>query len=649
MGSQQRTDYHHSNVVPARKSNLRLNDQIIPKPTDINMGPTPKEHPYASHIPRYSMFPSYDFSDGSANVEQCKVHSSVPNSAPDVTLLSKTKGNAYRHELLKPPTRTKKAVTWAEERTGFLEYPKPLKGESQIFYPTPTKLMHPKPKYDLLSLSDGTSKILTNLEQTHWLTTYQIHFSGYEKGNLKMNYRQNTSGQVGEIYTLHLRETSPLWPLWLPRLQTTTEALIMGLLKQGKVGGGNGTIADIEDSYKYLEIPQANGNLEQATRKAATAKYLQRVRQVLRSQLNGKNKSRAVIRYPAGIIRWPKEEIQTTDVKTRKLLTMHGGFHPKSSTLRLYASRKEGGRGLVSVRATIQDETSEIHKYIKDKAPTDGVLSECLRQWGTDDEVLEEEPSWEDKPLHGMYHRNITEVADLKKSYQWLERAGLKDSTEALILAAQEQALSTRAIEAQIYHTRQDPRCRLCKEAPETIQHITAGCKMLAGKACMERHNQVAGIVYRNICAEYGLETPRSKWETPPKVVENDRAKILWVFQIQTDRMVMANQPDIVVVDKEQRRPVVVDVAIPSDGNIRRKEHEKLEKYQGLREELEKAWKVKATVVPVVIGALGAMNPKLDEWLQHIPGSTSDISVQKSAVLGTARILRRTLKLPGLW
>ncbi|XP_029026371.1 aldehyde dehydrogenase family 3 member A2-like isoform X1 [Betta splendens] len=35
------------------------------------------------------------------------------------------------------------------------------------------------------------------------------------------------------------------------------------------------------------------------------------------------------------------------------------------------------------------------------------------------------------------------------------------------------KALSTRAIEAQIYHTRQDPRCRLCKEAPETVQHIT--------------------------------------------------------------------------------------------------------------------------------------------------------------------------------
>ena len=228
-----------------------------------------------------------------------------------------------------------------------------------------------------------------------------------------------------------------------------------------------------------------------------------------------------------------------------------------------------------------------------------------------------------------MYHQQIEEVADIVKTYQWLEKAALKDSTEALIMAAQEQALNTRSIEARIYHSRQDPRCRLCKDAPETIQHITAGCKMLAGKAYMERHNQVASIVHRNICTEYGLEVPGSRWKTPPKVIQNDRAKILWDFQFQTDKLVMANQPDIVVVDKEQKTVTVVDVAIPSDSNIRKKEHQKLEKYQGLREELEKMWGVKAKVVPVVIGALVAVTPKLGEWLQQIPGRTSDISVQK--------------------
>ncbi|XP_015259534.1 PREDICTED: protein NLRC3-like [Cyprinodon variegatus] len=115
-------------------------------------------------------------------------------------------------------------------------------------------------------------------------------------------------------------------------------------------------------------------------------------------------------------------------------------------------------------------------------APKDKWLGEYLRQEKTESEDKKEEgePSWRDKPLHGVYHRQIEEVADIKKSYLWLEKAGLKDNTEALIMAAQVQALSTRSIEAGVYHTRQDPMMQT-----------------------------VAVIVYRNICHEYGLEVPR--------------------------------------------------------------------------------------------------------------------------------------------
>ena len=148
-----------------------------------------------------------------------------------------------------------------------------------------------------------------------------------------------------------------------------------------------GNIAAIQDSYKYLGIPQTNGNHEKAARKSATAKYLQRVRQVLRSHLNVKNKVQAintyallVTRYPAGIINWSKEETEATDVKTRTLLTMNGGFHPKSSTLRLYIQRNEGGGGLVSIRATVQGETIKIQGYIRKMVPKDELVSEYLRQ-----------------------------------------------------------------------------------------------------------------------------------------------------------------------------------------------------------------------------------------------------------------------------
>ncbi|KAF7666275.1 hypothetical protein LDENG_00113730, partial [Lucifuga dentata] len=85
--------------------------------------------------------------------------------------------------------------------------------------------------------------------------------------------------------------------------------------------------------------------------------------------------------------------------------------------------------------------------------------------------------------------------------------------------------------------------------------------------------------------------------QTGRKVAENNRAKVPWDFKFQTDKQLLANQPDVVVVDKEQKRAVVIDVAVPADSNIRKKEHEKIEKYQGLKEELERTWKVKSKVV----------------------------------------------------
>lgn len=67
----------------------------------------------------------------------------------------------------------------------------------------------------------------------------------------------------------------------------------------------------------------------------------ERLRRVLKSQPNGKNKVRAIetytpliIRCPAGIRTWLKDEIEPTGIKTRKLFSVNGEFHPKLSFLR---------------------------------------------------------------------------------------------------------------------------------------------------------------------------------------------------------------------------------------------------------------------------------------------------------------------------
>ena len=58
----------------------------------------------------------------------------------------------------------------------------------------------------------------------------------------------------------------------------------------------------------------------------------------------------------------------------------------------------------MSVKATVQGETSKIQEYIKKMAPKDELLSECLRQQRPDKSAEEEEQTtWKDKPLHGMY------------------------------------------------------------------------------------------------------------------------------------------------------------------------------------------------------------------------------------------------------
>lgn len=100
--------------------------------------------------------------------------------------------------------------------------------------------------------------------------------------------------------------------------------------------------------------------------------------------------------------------------------------------------------------------------------------------------------------------------------------------------------------------------------------------------------------------------------------------------------------------NNNQTAVVVTDVVLPSDSSIR-KEHEKLKNYQDLKGKFERTWKVKAKVVPVMVGTLRPVTSKLWKWLQQIPRRTLEISVQKSAVLGTVKILHKTLKFPGPW
>ena len=50
-------------------------------------------------------------------------------------------------------------------------------------------------------------------------------------------------------------------------------------------------------------------------------------------------------------------------------------------------------------------------------------------------------------------------------------------------------------------------------------------------------------------------------------------------------------------------------------------------------------------MIPVVVGALGAIADRLPGWLAQILGMISEIELQKSALLGMAQVLQRVLRL----
>ena len=70
------------------------------------------------------------------------------------------------------------------------------------------------------------------------------------------------------------------------------------------------------------------------------------------------------------------------------------------------------------------------------------------------------------------------------------------------------------------------------------------------------------------------------------------------------DKHLAHNIPDITGVEK--KRVWIIDVAIPGDGRVEEKQLEKISNYQDLKIEIERLWEKQATVVPVMIGSLGA-------------------------------------------
>ena len=115
-------------------------------------------------------------------------------------------------------------------------------------------------------------------------------------------------------------------------------------------------------------------------------------------------------------------------------------------------------------------------------------------------------------------------------------------------------------------------------------------------------------------------------------------------FDIQTDHLIPVRRPDLIIINKKNRMWKIVDFAVPADHRINLKESEKKDKYLDFVRELKKLRNMKVTIVPIVIGTFGTITKGLLKGLENLEVGGRVETIQMTALLRTARILRRVLE-----
>jgi len=97
------------------------------------------------------------------------------------------------------------------------------------------------------------------------------------------------------------------------------------------------------------------------------------------------------------------------------------------------------------------------------------------------------------------------------------------------------------------------------------------------------RHGRTCAQVHLNICKEIKAKLDNEHWygNIPKSNVTSHEHKvtILWnqqVQQVQTDKTISNNKPDTIIRDNKNGTCMLIDVAIPGDRNVIKKDPEKM-------------------------------------------------------------------------
>ena len=116
------------------------------------------------------------------------------------------------------------------------------------------------------------------------------------------------------------------------------------------------------------------------------------------------------------------------------------------------------------------------------------------------------------------------------------------------------------------------------------------------------------------------------------------------------DHLILARWLDLIIINQKKKKKKkkktrkIVDFVVPDDHSVKSKESEKKDKYLNLARELKKLWNMKVTFIPIIIGTLGTVTKGLLKGLDDLEIRGREETIQTTALLRSARILRRVLE-----
>ncbi|KAG0435393.1 LINE-1 retrotransposable element ORF2 protein, partial [Dictyocoela muelleri] len=406
-------------------------------------------------------------------------------------------------------------------------------------------------------------------------------------------------------------------------------------------------IADVINplhGYKYLGlIEDADNKFKNINIESIFERISKRLLDICKTSLNSKNAfnalneySLSLINYFIGVIDIPQNILTDWDVKIRNMLREQGFHHLTACKERLYLNRSNLGRGLNSLEFQYDKILFNLLRKIESKSNfcprskiikavyenfmvTEKEFTESLRvKYELPDDTQINMKSLNDafqrklikeiktKEVHNKLFNDFNAQNEIKDSSVWLKRGKLGPRTEANLCNLQDR---------NIFYNKS--KCIHCKNVTSTVDHLATRCEKMLHYDYKKRHDEIIKIIVISLLNKYTENKIKHyKYQRTKSVYETNNLKITVDIPIKTDVLISDNRPDIVVINKNEKKIFFIEIGITNIDNLKQTESWKRRKYELLGREYGRMMNMEVTVIPFVMswdGHVTSYNKKYRE------------------------------------